>query len=88
MQPVVGLILHKTCPATLRRIHSPGELLTNRKQFLMALRCGFRITHVKPFEGIDENLRHNQPSVLLIVGGNDVPGRIGCAGCYPIRVDT
>src|ERR1035437_5383387 len=36
----------------------------------------FWISHFKSFERIEYNLRYNQPSVFLVIGGNDIPGRV------------
>src|SRR5665647_3197855 len=52
------------------------ELLTNRLQFLPALRVRLGVSHLESFERIEYNLRYNQPSVFLVVGGNDIPGRV------------
>src|ERR1019366_8052761 len=30
-------------------------------------------------ERIEDNLRYNQPGVLFVVGGNDIPGSVACA---------
>ena len=36
----------------------------------------FRIAHLQPFERVEDDLRDDQPGVFLVVGGNDVPGRV------------
>jgi hypothetical protein len=50
--------------------------LADRLQFLPALCARFGVSHLESFERIKYNLRYNQPSVFLIVGGNDIPGCI------------
>ena len=36
----------------------------------------FRISHFESFERIKDNLRYDQPSILFVVGRNDIPGRV------------
>jgi hypothetical protein len=43
------------------------------------LRSRFGIRHVESFEHIEDDLGYDQPGILLVVGGNDVPGHIACA---------
>ena len=42
----------------------------------MALVGGLWIAHLKTFECVKDDLRYDQPSVLFVVGGNDIPGRL------------
>ena len=46
----------------------------DRFQFPPTFRGCFGVRHLKLTERIDDNVRDNQPSILLIVGGNDIPG--------------
>ena len=55
------------------------ELLADRLQFLVALRGRLRVGHLESFEGIEDDLGYDQPGVLLVVGGNDIPGRVARA---------
>ena len=48
-------------------------------QFALALCIRFGKTHFESFERIENNSRHDQPSILFVVGGNDIPG--GVIGC-------
>src|SRR5580704_4617454 len=57
------------------------ELLADRQQFLPALCARFGISHFKPFERIEDNPRNDQPSVFLVVGGNDIPRGVAGACC-------
>ena len=41
---------------------------------------GLRIGHFEAFQRIEDDLRDDQPSVHLVVGGNDMPGRVCGAG--------
>jgi hypothetical protein len=52
------------------------ELPADFQQFLMALVGGLWIAHLKTFECVKDDLRYDQPSVLFVVGGNDIPGRL------------
>src|ERR1035437_7282215 len=52
------------------------EPLADRLQFTPAHCARFWISHFKSFERIEYNLRYNQPSVFLVIGGNDIPGRV------------
>src|SRR5579872_5094064 len=56
--------------------HSPHELLADFKQFLATRATRLRITHLKCFERIEDNFGYNQPSILFVVGRNDIPGRV------------
>jgi phosphopantetheinyl transferase (holo-ACP synthase) len=56
------------------------ELLADGFQFLPTFRSGFRIGHLKFIERIKDNAGNNQPGILLIIGGNDIPGRVMGAG--------
>ena len=62
---------------TRRSVFSRSELFTHRKQFLVALRGGFGISMSNPSSVSEDNLRDNQPSILLVVSWNDIPGNIG-----------
>src|ERR1035438_5193555 len=52
------------------------EQLADRFQFPPPFCGGLGICHLKFIERIQDNLGNNQPGILLIVGGNDVPGRV------------
>ena len=58
----------------------PSEPLTDGFQFPPAFRGGFGIGLLKFIESIKDNLGNNQPGVLFVIGGNDVPGRVPGAG--------
>jgi len=50
-------------------------------KFPPALCVRFRVAHFQSFEGIKDNLRYNEPGIFLVIGRNDVPRRVACAGC-------
>ena len=56
------------------------EPLADRQQFPPALCARFRIGHFESFERIEDNPGNNQPGILLVVGGDDIPGRV--ARCW------
>src|SRR5471030_632731 len=56
------------------------ELFADRLQFLSVLGARFWVGHLEFFEGIEKDLGHDQPRVLLVVGGNDIPRRV-VSGC-------
>ena len=65
------------------------ELLADFKQFLAALVARFRIGHFKTFKRIENDTRNDQPSVLFVIGGNDIPVRVPgacCAEAFFIRL--
>ena len=45
-----------------------------------AFRRGLGIRHLKFIERIQDNLGNNQPGILLIIGGNNIPGSVMGAG--------
>jgi hypothetical protein len=49
-------------------------------QFPPTFRGGLGICHLKRIERVENNLGNNQPGIFLIIGGNDVPGRVMGAG--------
>ena len=49
------------------------ELLADRLQFAAALCARFRVGHFEFFERIEDNSGHYQPSIVLIIGGDDIP---------------
>src|SRR3954447_10109946 len=55
------------------------ELFADRLQFLPALCAGFRISEFESFERIKDNAGYNESCVFLVVGGNDIPGRVSGA---------
>src|ERR1039458_10227796 len=60
-------------------------------QFPPTFRGGLGICHFKRIERIENNLGNNQPGIFLIIGGNDVPGRVlgasrGQASLISLRV--
>src|SRR5262249_33621989 len=46
---------------------------TDFLQFLQTLCRRLRIGHIEPCERVKDDLRDDEPSVLLVVGGHDVP---------------
>ena len=50
------------------------EPLAHHLQFLPALCVCFGVSHFESVERIKDNLGYDQPSVLFVVGGNDIPG--------------
>ncbi len=48
------------------------EPLADRLQFLPALCVRFWVVHFETFERIEDNLGYDQPSVLFVIGGNDI----------------
>jgi hypothetical protein len=52
------------------------EQLADGFQFPLAFRGGLGICHFHFMERIQDNLGNSQAGVFLIVGGNDVPGRV------------
>jgi hypothetical protein len=52
------------------------EPLADRKQFAPAYCARFWKGHFESFECIENNSGYDQPSILLVVGGNDMPGRV------------
>ena len=44
----------------------------------MPYRGHFWVTHFESFDRIEDNLGHNQPSILLVVGGHHIPRGICC----------
>src|ERR1019366_1663546 len=67
--------------STSKRDFSFRELLPDFKQFLATLVARFRIGHFKTFKRIENNTRNDQPSVLFVIGGNDIPVRVPGARC-------
>src|ERR1700685_911867 len=45
----------------------------------MAVCARFRVSHFEFFERIEDNPGYYKPSVLLVVGGNDIPGFVSGA---------
>jgi len=57
-----------------------SELVADRFQFSLAF-CGhYRVGHLEITERIQDNLGNNQPGILFVVGGDDVPRRVMGAG--------
>src|SRR5690242_20765143 len=56
------------------------EALADRLQFPQPFGTGRRIAHVKPFQRVEDDLGDDQPGIGLVVGGNDIPGRMLAAG--------
>src|SRR5665213_296743 len=52
------------------------EPLADRQQFATVFCARFRVRHFELFERIEDNSGYYQPSILLIVGGDDIPGRV------------
>jgi hypothetical protein len=48
--------------------------LADRLQFLPTLCACFGVGHSESFERIEDNLGHDQASVLFVIGRNDIPG--------------
>src|ERR1700679_853493 len=57
-----------------------GQFLADCLQFLSTLLRGLRICHLETLERVEDNTGHNEPRVVLIIGGNGVPRRVTCAG--------
>jgi hypothetical protein len=51
-----------------------SEFFADGFEFQPTLCGGLGIGHLKFIEGIQDDLGNNQPGILLIIGGNDVPG--------------
>src|ERR1035437_2624383 len=49
-------------------------------QFPPTFRGGLGVCHFKRIERIQNDLGNDQPGIFLIIGGNDVPGRVMGAG--------
>ena len=47
---------------------------------MAALRARLGVSHFEFIERIEDNLGHDQPGILFVVGGDDVPGRVMGAG--------
>lgn len=62
------------------------EQFADRFQFLPALRGSLGIDHVHSLERIKENVGHDQPGILLIIGGHDVPGGVMGTGRSQARL--
>jgi hypothetical protein len=54
----------------------PSEMFADGFQFPQAFRGGFGICHFKFIERVKDNLRNDDPGILLVIGANDVPGRV------------
>ena len=65
----------------LRFAKSVHEQLTKRFQFSPAFCRGRRVGRLKLPKPVQDNLRNDQPGVLLVVGRHDVPRRVAGAGC-------
>ncbi len=52
--------------------------MADRQQFLPALFADHRIADVEGLERLENNLRNNQPGVLLVVGRHHMPRRTLC----------
>ena len=58
----------------------PSELFADGFQFPPAFRGGLGICHLKFIKRIQDNLGNNQPGIVLIIGGNGIPGCMMGAG--------
>ena len=56
------------------------QLFADRLQFQAALLRGLGIRHLESLERIEDNSGNNQPGVLFIISGNNIPGRVMGAG--------
>ena len=54
-----------------------SELFADGLQFLAPRLVRFRIIHPELFQRIEDDLRNDQPGVLFVIGGDDIPG-CGC----------
>src|SRR6266404_4019624 len=45
----------------------------------MPVTTHFRVRHFQRVERIENDLRNDQPGVLLVIGGDDIPGRFASA---------
>ncbi len=57
---------------TIKFAISRREPFAHQLQFLPAFRVRFGVSHFQCLERIKDNLGYNQPSVLFVVGGNDM----------------
>src|SRR5258708_11572357 len=55
------------------------ELLEQRLQFAAAAGAGFGIAQSQRLDGIEHDARNDEAGVQLVVGGHDVPRRVGGA---------
>ncbi len=72
--------------STFHQWHWTSKFFADGLQFLEALIIDCRITHPEFLHGIEDDLRNDQPGVLLVVGRNDIPGRISGAGRVQTRL--
>src|SRR5277367_5305752 len=56
------------------------QQFANRFQFPPPFGRRLGICQLEAAESVQHNLRNNQPGVLLVVGGNNVPGRVVSVG--------
>jgi hypothetical protein len=61
----------------------PRQLFADRFQFPPTLRSCRGICHLKLIKGTYDNSGNDQPGVLLVIGGNDIPGRV--TGAFPVQ---
>src|ERR1039458_5861534 len=73
------LAVHNAIPMPANggvRKNSFRQPLADQLQFLSALCVRFGVSHFESLECVENNLRDDQPSIFLVVGGNDIPRRL------------
>ncbi len=56
------------------------QLFAQCPQFAPPRRAGFGITQLQRGDGVEQNTRHDEACIWLVIGGNDVPRRVMSAG--------
>src|SRR5450759_1020607 len=56
------------------------QLFANQLQFPLVFRAGLWIGQFERLERVENDLGNDQPRILFVVGGNDIPGRIARTG--------
>ena len=78
-RPPYACAVHKALPDSTVSVSYFASRLRIASNSRRRAGARFRISHFESFERIEDDLGHDQPGVLLVVGGNDIPGRvIGC----------
>jgi hypothetical protein len=62
------------------RPSSTRQVRSERPQFAFPFRAGLWIAHVEPFERVEHDPRDDRTGVLLVVGRQELPGRLVDAG--------
>src|ERR1035437_5362693 len=56
------------------------QLFANQLQFPLMFRARLWVGQFERLECVENDLRNDQPRILFVVGGNDIPGRIARTG--------